>query len=258
MGQKIFFFDIDGTLCHANKVSARVKKAIQDIRKNGDLCFIASGRPPTFLQKAVQEVGFDGYVMCNGAYAFTDTETLHEVKLNDEYFQPLLTYLREHHCEYILQTKTDNYLDPTFNRFYNFFDSIGVPVETFVRNFEEKDILDDIIKIEIWPDYREFGDVLREKFTHYTWHQYVESNMEIYLNGVSKAWGITQVINKYGIAYEDTYCFGDGTNDMEMLQAVCHSYAMGNASDEVKAVAKHVCPSIEEDGVAVILESFLN
>ena len=253
--RKIFFFDIDGTLCHYNQVSPRVKKAIQDIRKQGHLCFIATGRPPTFLQKAVKEVGFDGYVFCNGAYAINEEGIIHEIKMNDEHFKPLLDYMKDHHCEYILQTRDTNYLHPSFHRLYDFYDQIKIPVTGFVREFDEDAILDDIIKIEIWPDTPEFGDVLKANFPHYTWHQYMHSNMEIYLNGISKAWGIQQVVDYYHIDFDQTYCFGDGTNDIEMLESVANSYAMGNASDEVKAHAKYVCPSIEEDGIAVILES---
>ena len=257
MDKKIFFFDIDGTLCHMNKVSPRVAKAIQDIRKKGHLCFIASGRPPTFIQKAVKEVGFDGFVLCNGGYAFTETETLHEVKLNDEHLLPLLSFLKENNCEYILQTKEACFLDPAYNRLYEFFDRIGINAKAFIRDYNEEDVLNDLIKIEIWPNTYEFGAVIKENFPHYTWHQYMNSNMEMYIHGKSKAWGIMQVAKKYDIPYEKTYCFGDGTNDIEMLEAVCNSYAMGNASDEVKAHAKNVCPSIEEDGIAVVLESML-
>lgn len=255
MDKKIFFFDIDGTLCHENKVSPRVKKAIQDIRKKGHLCFIASGRPPTFLQSAVKDVGFDGYIFANGAYVFTENQIIHEVKMNDEYFKPLLDYLKEHRCEYILQTKDANYLNPNYQRLYHFFSQIGIPVHDFIFNFNEDDVLDDVIKIEIWPDTREFGNVLREKFPHYTWHQYTHSNMEIYLNGISKAWAVQNVVKYFNIKFENTYCFGDGTNDIEMLNAVANSFAMGNASEQVKAEAKFVCPSIEEDGIAVVLEN---
>ena len=257
MDKKIFFFDIDGTLCHMNKVSPRVKKAIQDIRKKGHLCFIASGRPPTFIQEAVKEVGFDGFVLCNGGYAFTGNGILHEIKMNNEIFPQLLKFLRENNCEYILQTKTACFLHPSFNRLYEFYDHIGIPVKPFIREFDEEAILDDVIKIEVWPNTKEFGDVIKKEFPQYTWHQYPFTNMEMYFNGISKAWGIMQVAKKYGIAYENTYCFGDGTNDIEMLEAVCNSYAMGNAKEEVKAHAKYVCPSIEEDGIAVVLESLL-
>lgn len=43
--------------------------------------------------------------------------------------------------------------------------------------------------------------------------------------------------------------FGDGFNDIEMLEAVGTGVAMGNAKDEIKAHATCTCRSVEEDGV---------
>lgn len=48
--------------------------------------------------------------------------------------------------------------------------------------------------------------------------------------------------------------FGDGRNDIEMLKYCKYSYAIENASQDVKDVARCICPSNEEDGVLVTLE----
>ena len=69
MEKKIIFFDIDGTLYTPvnNGVTQIVKNAIQETRKKGHLCFIASGRPYGFIADNIKEIGFDGYVLANGA-----------------------------------------------------------------------------------------------------------------------------------------------------------------------------------------------
>ena len=43
--------------------------------------------------------------------------------------------------------------------------------------------------------------------------------------------------------------FGDGNNDMEMLEVVGTGVAMANASPELKVLADAVCPSVAEDGI---------
>ena len=43
--------------------------------------------------------------------------------------------------------------------------------------------------------------------------------------------------------------FGDGNNDIEMLRAVGNGIAMGNASDDLKAVADEICGDVSEDGI---------
>ena len=50
--------------------------------------------------------------------------------------------------------------------------------------------------------------------------------------------------------------FGDAENDEDMLLAAGVGVAMGNASDEVKAKADAVAPSVDDDGVAVFLREF--
>ena len=48
---------------------------------------------------------------------------------------------------------------------------------------------------------------------------------------------------------KDVMAFGDGLNDLEMMQAVGFSVAMGNGHPQTKALADYICPSVEEDGV---------
>jgi hydroxymethylpyrimidine pyrophosphatase-like HAD family hydrolase len=50
--------------------------------------------------------------------------------------------------------------------------------------------------------------------------------------------------------------FGDGGNDIPMLQHVACGIAMGNASDEVKAVAGYVTDSVDDDGLTNALRHF--
>jgi hydroxymethylpyrimidine pyrophosphatase-like HAD family hydrolase len=52
------------------------------------------------------------------------------------------------------------------------------------------------------------------------------------------------------IPVEASYAFGDGLNDLEMMDTVGTSLVMGNAGNELKAKADYVLPSVDEDGVA--------
>ena len=68
--------------------------------------------------------------------------------------------------------------------------------------------------------------------------------------GVDKGDAVHNVAAALGVAIEDTYAFGDGINDICMLEAAGHGIAMGNAMDEVKQVAEYVTTDINRDGVA--------
>lgn len=79
-------------------------------------------------------------------------------------------------------------------------------------------------------------------------------SIDLIMPGCHKASGLKRLVERWGISPEQCVAFGDGGNDIEMLQYCGHSYAMANASENVKAAAKEVCPSNEEDGVLVTLE----
>ena len=60
---------------------------------------------------------------------------------------------------------------------------------------------------------------------------------------------VNAVLAHYGFSKEEAIAFGDGKNDIEMLEAVGTGVAMENAKDEVKQRADAICKSVEEDGV---------
>jgi hydroxymethylpyrimidine pyrophosphatase-like HAD family hydrolase len=60
---------------------------------------------------------------------------------------------------------------------------------------------------------------------------------------------VEKMLAYYGIHRSQAIAFGDGGNDIEMLQTVGCGVAMGNASDKVKASADDVCGTVSEDGV---------
>lgn len=72
---------------------------------------------------------------------------------------------------------------------------------------------------------------------------------------VSKATGVSRLIDHLGIDAADVIAFGDADNDIEMLCLAGCGVAMGNASDKVKACADMVCAPCREQGVLRVLES---
>ena len=79
-------------------------------------------------------------------------------------------------------------------------------------------------------------------------------SIDLIVPGCHKASGLKRLAKRWGISPEQCAAFGDGGNDIEMLNYCGHSYAMENAPENVKKAAKYVCPSNEEDGVLATLE----
>lgn len=81
--------------------------------------------------------------------------------------------------------------------------------------------------------------------------------IDVIREGCHKAWGIQQLLDKYNITSSEVMAFGDSDNDLEMLALAGESYAMENAPDRVKAVAKYVAPHHDQAGVLTTIEQFL-
>lgn len=79
--------------------------------------------------------------------------------------------------------------------------------------------------------------------------QWLGGGFDILSKGMSKKEGIKTILDIEGIPLEDAYAFGDGDNDIEMLDYIPHSVAMGNASPKAKKHATYHTDDIKQDGV---------
>jgi Cof subfamily protein (haloacid dehalogenase superfamily) len=75
---------------------------------------------------------------------------------------------------------------------------------------------------------------------------------------VNKASGLQFLADRLGFTPETTVAFGDGENDVELVGWAGYGVAVANAHDRVLAAADFVCPSDEEEGVAQVLEAYLD
>lgn len=78
--------------------------------------------------------------------------------------------------------------------------------------------------------------------------------LDIAPDGVSKAHGLAVVADRLGLGPADVLAVGDGRNDLEMFAWAGSSVAMGQAPPEVRAAADAVCATVEQDGLAEVLE----
>ena len=86
---------------------------------------------------------------------------------------------------------------------------------------------------------------------------YHKKNMELYAAAVTKGSGILHALDYLHIPVKDSFAFGDGLNDIEMMEAVGTSLVMGNARPQLKEIADHVVPSVNDDGVAAGIQQYL-
>ncbi|MCR5756376.1 MAG: HAD family hydrolase [Selenomonas sp.] len=254
---KAIFFDIDGTLIniHHKKttISSVVKKAIRELRQEGHHTFIASGRPWAYLSDELTQEGlFDGFVLMNGAVVMLDGKIIFRQDMSTQTVKDMVALAEANGLEYILESQPNVYLRQDFQGLENVYRNIDIDVNKFVREFELSEVK--AAKLEFlcdtpgangvfekllsWPGITGLIDPTLRKY------------MELYAADISKATGIQQALNYLNLPLEASYAFGDGLNDLEMMDTVGHALVMGNAGPELKALAEHVLPTVDEDGVA--------
>jgi Cof subfamily protein (haloacid dehalogenase superfamily) len=74
---------------------------------------------------------------------------------------------------------------------------------------------------------------------------------------VTKGSGLAFLAEHLRFAREQTVAFGDGENDVELLEWAGYAVAVENAHERVLAVADFVCPPVSEQGVAQVIEAYL-
>ena len=82
-------------------------------------------------------------------------------------------------------------------------------------------------------------------------------SIDLIKTGTHKANGLKRLAKEEAIKPDELMVFGDGGNDIEMLQFAKHSFAMGNADCTIKNSASYEAPSNNEEGVLEVIEQFV-
>ena len=111
-------------------------------------------------------------------------------------------------------------------------------------------------------DPEELDAVEARMKAHFGDRLYISKSLPYFLEyaaaGVTKGAGLDFLAAHMGFTRERTIAFGDGENDVELVEWAGYGIAVENAHDRVKAVADWICPSAEEQGVAQVLEALLD
>jgi Cof subfamily protein (haloacid dehalogenase superfamily) len=97
---------------------------------------------------------------------------------------------------------------------------------------------------------------------HFDGRLYISKSLPYFLEfaspEVTKGTGLDFLSRHLGFARDRTVACGDGENDVELLEWAGYGVAVENAHERVKAVADLVCPPVDEEGVAQLIEAFLD
>ena len=116
-------------------------------------------------------------------------------------------------------------------------------------------------KLVVVGDPRELDGLETEMKARFGARLYVSKSLPHFLEfaspSVHKGSGLDFAAARVGFSREESVAFGDGENDVELLEWAGYGVAVANAHARVLAIADFVCPSVDEEGVAQVIEAYL-
>lgn len=258
---KKIFCDLDGTL-YRGGISSRDKKAIDDAKLSGIDFNIATGRVYKHSINILEEIGMEGYLICeNGSYIYSpDGTCIYKSNLSDDHIKRIINIY-----------KSLDYIDKDEDIIYFKYDGQVVMVKDgssadyFTRGYEvdasfmDRDTYDDKVgNIGILSPNKEKLNKLVEKYKENFMgilDVYLSSDTTINIvpSDVSKFHAINMICKKENISQDEIVTIGDSANDISMLKNVAMSFAMEDAEENVKLEAKFSAPSVA-DAIKMVID----
>lgn len=259
--KKLFFFDIDGTLLQCEEGIDSIPNETRDIlnrlQKQGDDVFLATGRCKCFILDGVIDYPFNGLVTCNGAYVEYKGEVVYKKIIPLEALQKVHNLCVENHFAYYFEGNESIYiLNRTNPRHKEFQEKWIMKEEVLVDEFDLSKI-ETYIGMIVVNKEEDVDNMVGELSRYFDVQRHQKGlSFDLTLKGESKAKGIRKLVESLEYSMEQTVAFGDGRNDVEMLQEVALGIAMGNAADVTKKAAKYITDNVDKEGILKALEYF--
>lgn len=261
-GYKLLAFDMDGTLLtDSNTILPGTLKAIRQAKEKGIHITVTTGRSLQGIEDYRKILPLDiPVITCNGAMVISpDGNILFEKNLEKNSALFILNYRRRPETRLIFWCKNRLYIDRETDETISY--AALSNAEYTVYSDPAPYAAEGITKI-LWidkPNIHMHYKLLLSK-SSLTCTEYCVSKpefLEFFHKDVSKGTALEFLCNYLSISSEQSIAFGDGDNDVALLNAAGLGIAMGNASDAAKKAADFVTTSNETDGIALALNRFL-
>jgi Cof subfamily protein (haloacid dehalogenase superfamily) len=254
MNYKIVFFDVDGTITNHDdgSIPDSTSEAIKTLIRKGIKVVAATGRPLSMCKK-LEELGIDTFITANGGYVKHNQNVIHKVPMDKNIIRDVVAFSNnENHGlsfyteEFIMNGVKDRKI-------------LSALKETLALNeYPETNSLIYELEVYLMCLFAEDGTVEKyiEKFPHLTfkrWHPFV---LNVLQQDVSKSLAILKTLEYFKFDKSEAIAFGDGENDIDMLELVGLGIAMGNGNKKLKNIADFVTKKSSENGISYALKKY--
>ena len=270
---KIITLDLDGTLLNFDKqLSVRNLNALTAAAAKGILIVPATGRLASALTPAVRELPFLKYVISvNGALIedVCSDQILRRAEISCNDALRILDVLSDYPgiydcyidgCGYMNADMLERAADYTIDRHHlELVLNTRKPVSDLKAYLREANCT--VQKSQIMFRSREDRDRylpdIAKRLPEFLLSCTYSSNIEINSRDASKGAALSFLCDYLGIPCSSAMSFGDGSNDVSMLQTAGIGVIMSNADRELHRYGDIIAPPCDEDGVAQIIEKYV-
>ena len=233
---KIIFSDLDGTLLLRGErsLNKNIKNSIYKILESGNLFAVSSGRTYIELKYFFKEFEEDIFFICNdGSLSVFKEQTLLAKPMDKDMFKDFKEYTA--HGKYVTYIRSDNRMTirDTMNQYRGHVMQVS----------DIYDIPEDIYKISDFD--RSVACPLPVVYKNSIMNEFVAKDCD-------KKEAVSYITDLLKIEKENTFAFGDNTNDLGMFESCGTSYASIGAKPAIKKCADKISRNIEKDFLEII------
>ena len=264
MPVRLIAVDLDDTLLDPeSKLRARTKDALRQAMVRGVRVVLASGRMPAAMRGFAEEIGANAPVIAYNGARTVDLATGESTGRSPvpQALAREAAHLAEELGAHVQAFRGDRYYfahENEYSRRYAASISLrgqetGGPLsETFVGEADKLLVIHERENIVRW------AELFRERFAGRLRCFTSRANyLEITHTDAAKEDALRALCQRLGVDLADAAAFGDGENDLGMVRLAGHGWVMANAKESVRRSAPRIAPSNAEDGVAQIVENWL-
>ena len=244
MEKSLILFDIDGTILKSetNQIPSSTILAIQKLQQAGHDLGIATGRALFLVDERLKQLPFNTFVTANGQHITHKGEVIYENAIPTNVIDEFIEDAKN--LNQVIGLLTANRATVTGNNeiVQESFKRVSIDFPEILPNLHKEEPI-----LQAWYFCEDFAQLPKKYKEHLRFIPWLNFGADIVPVNGSKAEGIKALIEYMEQKPEKVIAFGDGYNDIEMLQLADIGVAMGNASDEVKSYADFVTKSIDED-----------
>lgn len=261
---KLIAVDMDGTFLNDRMEydRARFQQQYRQLKQRGIKFVVASGNQYfqliSFFPEIADEIAF---VAENGAYVVNQGETLFCAQMPQKHYQQILAVLKEiPFLDILVCTPESAYLERSARQDFM----------TDMRRFYHKlTIVDDFQALSGSPFKFALGlpDAELPQFMAFVEQTLAgmvvpvssgHGSVDLVIPGMHKANGLQILRSLWGIASSEMAAFGDGGNDVEMLTQAGFGFAMANAPQRIKDIARFQAGNNNQSGVLNMIDDIIN